>query len=512
MYHLLIVDDESYTRQRIRTAINWEMLGIQILGEAENGLEALAAASEKKPDIVICDVRMPGMDGISFATELLRRFPAVQFIFVSGYSDKMYLKNALHLEAVDYIFKPYELSDLLAAVEKAISRIKRLDRDEAHPADEDLALKLVYCAQNPGELKQLLDKPMALDFNSPWIAFLIRFSSGLSFSNYQSRGISEFLQPQMLAGQYYHSFDLEISSLFQKRYLISRESSCYLVFANPAEEENGKLKDCLERLLSIIPSTPLAIGVSKTFRSPGEIRKAFLQARQASLSGFLSGYQKIYFASSLPCRRFSSEHEARENFLSALENRNTATAAGFLADYLSYIEGCSSGDIPAIKEELLHLTQQLSGRLKHPPFRFISEFINTAASLNDIRQYLQCLLDCYQSELNSLDSKERIIYEVEQYILTHLGENLSVRQIADNVYLSPTYLCYLYKKKTGQTLNQFILDSRMKKAKSLLLDTNIKIGDIAASLGYSNQNYFARLFASCYGATPSSFRSSNWNP
>lgn len=101
MYHLLIVDDESYTRQRIRTAINWEMLGIQILGEAENGLDALAAASERKPDIVICDVRMPGMDGISFATELLRRFPTVQFIFVSGYSDKMYLKNALHLEAVE---------------------------------------------------------------------------------------------------------------------------------------------------------------------------------------------------------------------------------------------------------------------------------------------------------------------------------------------------------------------------------------------------------------------------
>ena len=92
-----------------------------------------------------------------------------------------------------------------------------------------------------------------------------------------------------------------------------------------------------------------------------------------------------------------------------------------------------------------------------------------------------------------------------------MSENLSVRQIADHVFVSPTYLCFLYKKQTSKTLKQFILDIRMQKAKAMLLDTNMRIGDIAASLGYMNQNYFTKIFASYYGTTPSIFRNNAYS-
>ncbi|HJA92209.1 MAG TPA: response regulator [Candidatus Eisenbergiella merdipullorum] len=507
MYRLLIVDDEKHIRNRIRAAVNWELLGIQIIGEAENGLEGLTIAMREKPDIVLCDVRMPGMDGISFATELMYRYPSVQFIFISGYSDKMYLKNALRLEAVDYIFKPYELSDLLSAIEKAITRIEKNARDKTLTIDNDLALKLVYHAQNQEDLKHFLDSAsVAVDFWRPWTALLIRFSTGISFSSYQSQSMTESLQPQVLISQYYYSFEQEVTSLFQNQYLMSRGGDSYLVFANLPESEYHNISLKLSGLFSLVPAIPAVIGISEIFREPIHIKEAFCQARQASFSGFLSGYQKIYPAHDVSLRRFSADNVAKEDFLSALEKQDIAAASGFLKDYISYLSGCSPDDIPAIKDSLLHLALHLHGKLKNSPFRLINEFINTAATLNDILQYLQCLLDSYQTELNSLDSKGRIIYETEQYILNHLGEEISVHQIADSVYLSPTYLCYLYKKKTGKTLKQFIVDSRMEKARSLLLDTNMKIGDIAASLGYSNQNYFARLFASHYGVTPSSFR------
>lgn len=509
MYRLLIVDDEPYTRQRIRAAINWEMMNIQIVGEAENGIQGLAAAMEQTPDIVICDVRMPGMDGISFATELLHHFPSVQFIFISGYSDKMYLKNALQLEAVDYIFKPYEFSDLLYAIEKAITRIKSKKQSTANSDRTDMALQLVYYAQNQNELQHFLDSHIvAIDLNRPWIALLVRFCSGLSFSNYQSQELTDTLQPQILISQYYYTFEQELMTIFQKRCLISKGRDSYLVFAN-LPEVISSLKEKLSRLLSIVPTVPLVIGISQSFQKPLDIREAFLQARQASFCGFLSGYHKIYDFRFCSSRRFSPLCEAKSDFLSALERHNIAVASSFLDDYIAYMADCSCDDILIIKEELLQISLKLFDRLNNPPFQLISNFINTAASLSDIQQYLHYLLECYQSELDSLDSKGRIIYEAEQYILNHLGENLSIRQIADSVYLSSTYLCYLYKKKTGKTLNQFILDSRMEKAKSLLLNTNMKIGDIATSLGYSNQNYFAKLFAAHFGTTPSSFRNHN---
>ena len=122
MYKLVIVDDEPATRQGIRTALNWSLLNIEIAGEASNGLEALDLVERIHPDILICDIRMPKMDGISLVTELQSRSPGTQVLFLSGYSDKEYLKNAIRLDAVDYIFKPFELDELTAAVKKARDR------------------------------------------------------------------------------------------------------------------------------------------------------------------------------------------------------------------------------------------------------------------------------------------------------------------------------------------------------------------------------------------------------
>ena len=97
MYRLLIIDDESSTREQIRASINWNKMNIEIVGEAEDGLQALILSEKLLPDIVICDVRMPHMDGISFAMEFTSRFPSAQLIFISGYADKSYLQTAVLL-------------------------------------------------------------------------------------------------------------------------------------------------------------------------------------------------------------------------------------------------------------------------------------------------------------------------------------------------------------------------------------------------------------------------------
>ena len=127
-----------------------------------------------------------------------------------------------------------------------------------------------------------------------------------------------------------------------------------------------------------------------------------------------------------------------------------------------------------------------------------------------MQHYMQHLLTLYLSEIENKNNYSKIVYEAEKYIIDHLSDNLSVKEIADLVFVSVTYLCFLYKKQTGKTLKQFILDIRMQKAKSLLLDTNMRIGDIAASLGYMNQNYFTRIFVSYYGTTPSTFRNNKY--
>ncbi|MDW7659252.1 MAG: response regulator, partial [Bacillota bacterium] len=112
MFKMIVADDEPATRQGIRTAINWPMLDIEIIGEAANGAEALEMVRALDPDILICDIRMPKMDGITLAGILRSEKPDLQILFLSGYSDKEYLKTAIRINAVDYLYKPFELDEL----------------------------------------------------------------------------------------------------------------------------------------------------------------------------------------------------------------------------------------------------------------------------------------------------------------------------------------------------------------------------------------------------------------
>lgn len=132
--------------------------------------------------------------------------------------------------------------------------------------------------------------------------------------------------------------------------------------------------------------------------------------------------------------------------------------------------------------------------------------VNYALDITDIEQYLLRLLEQIQNDLNSLNHKGRIIFDVEKFILENYDKDLSINKIAEHVYLTPTYLCHLYKKTTGKTLNQFILEVKMNKAKRLITDTTLKISEIAERIGYTNHNYFTKAFTKYFGVNPSTFR------
>mgnify|MGYP000808781350 CR=1 FL=1 len=109
---LLIVDDEELTRTGLVSSINWKALGIREVYQADDGLHGLEMARTYQPDIVLCDVRMPRMDGISMLQRIESFLPDTAAIFMSGYSDKEYLKAAIRLKAITYIEKPLDLKEV----------------------------------------------------------------------------------------------------------------------------------------------------------------------------------------------------------------------------------------------------------------------------------------------------------------------------------------------------------------------------------------------------------------
>lgn len=132
---VLIVEDEVLTREGLLMSIPWEELGIKEVLTAEDGEEGLERAAVQEPDIVMTDVRMPRMDGITMAFEIRKKNKKCRFIFVSGYCDKDYLKSAIHLSAVNYIEKPIEIEEVIAALKQAMKQIMEQRRQEEIEAE-----------------------------------------------------------------------------------------------------------------------------------------------------------------------------------------------------------------------------------------------------------------------------------------------------------------------------------------------------------------------------------------
>ena len=132
---LLIVDDEPYTREGLKEEIDWKKLGIDEILDADDGETARNMLEWFQPDLVITDIRMPNMDGISFAENFKEKCPESQLIFMSGYMEIEYLKKALKLSAVDFIEKPLDMDEVVEAARKALNAIQekrqeKIDREK----------------------------------------------------------------------------------------------------------------------------------------------------------------------------------------------------------------------------------------------------------------------------------------------------------------------------------------------------------------------------------------------
>lgn len=130
MLNLLIVEDEQVIRAGLEKHVPWKELGIDKVFTAENAQSGLRVCENYRPDIVVSDINMPGMNGIELCKCFREKFPQCQIVFISGYSDKEYLKAAIALGAVSYVEKPIDIAELSAAVKQAAEQVRQHSRQK----------------------------------------------------------------------------------------------------------------------------------------------------------------------------------------------------------------------------------------------------------------------------------------------------------------------------------------------------------------------------------------------
>lgn len=400
MLKVIVVDDEVMTRRGLIDFVPWEEHGFEVYGEAADGEEALDLARRVHPDLAICDIRMPKMDGITFAQHLKEIVPECRLIFLSGYSDKEYLKSAIKLNAVDYLEKPVNMQELNALLLRVrddfSSEISRLNRKNKLQSKIDLSHQYLLNSM----MKRIIDDQ---EYDQAQFADLLEHM-GLDFPfgrQYRTVVIENKKEPS------YQSLTQSLKDLksMEKMSILIAEKDDDLVIVHTDEVSALRLKKIYDDLLA---------------QEKGSY--------EAGIGAYVDCLEDLE----------SSYHDAKEAIA-----------------WFGY---------------------------KYP---------------NEL------VFDDGSGSTNSA------IRDTERFISENYDEKITIQDIADEVYLTPQYLCKVFKDETGTTINNYITDMRMEKAKELLMDRNLKLYEIAAQVGYRDPNYFTRVFKRYFKMSPSEYREKN---
>jgi two-component system response regulator YesN len=537
MDKLIIVDDEYSTRNGLKVCMEWEKYGIQVVGEADNGRKGLELAELIQPDIVITDVKMPIMDGIEMAKQLKARNRDVKIVFVSGYDDIEYLKNAMKMDAIDYILKPVNLAELSDVIVKimTMSQKEKSQKDllyrmnaKLHQSMPLLREKfLIQLIRDSHWDRSALEKrveflDLELPYQSLYCSLIISIDNPRTVFESISEKETELISFSIL------NICQELIDVSLTGYVIEHvRGEFVLIIALPANDGVEaiypvvtELKSSLSGFLRRFITISMTIGIGSVVERLSELSESYVMALEAIEQKLYLGKDQIITFDMMASNKsidFRSINEKVEALLSLLKTANTGIIFRHVDELFEDLvsnRGFNHKDCQRIcMQVLLNIAQFLSefgirSDLLSQQESEVWEHISKIETLDDMSRGLKSYIAVVCASVE--ERKEKKTSEVVQDIILIVEEgyssNLMIADIASKVYLSQTYICLLFKQETGMTINEYITKVRMEKSKELLTKTNVKLADICFSIGYTEPSYFSKQFRKYAGMNPSEYR------
>ena len=506
---LLIADDEKITRNVLMNYIPWSEMGITKIEQAKDGKEALEIALRFHPDIVLSDIRMPKMNGLEFAGKLKAEQEDCRFIFLSAYSDRGYLKQAIHLRAVNYVEKPIKLDEIQAAVQEAIQEIRSRHK---------ITYENYYRYQKKLCMNLLTDKAKIAEGKD-----LLFFSK--EDSSYLAAEMRLYVQDESIGTEYEESVVANHlqALLIEKLTAITQEESgeeClrrYCLYAVKDPEHVivlFRLKDGLTdrscfkiadqirtELLDQMPQIRrVLVGLGPVVTSIAEMNHSYHQAKRNRRKSFLTG--TIRSADQKSSGNYDFGGKLPTDTLAIWKQGERTEMELSLKHLAKAIREHSETPATAVRNYYLKLLMTLVQRAEnYNNIGFIDmsgaymEALGQTCCLDEISICMEDAARYYFCSKESGSQFSHIADKVTDFVLNHFeDEKLSISFIAGKMYLSPNYLSLLFKKETGKTINQFITEVRMNKAKELLKKDNALLSSISRQVGYHD----AMILQICY--------------
>jgi two-component system response regulator YesN len=501
----LIIDDEKYTREGIIRKIDWNRLGITQVEEAEDGEQGVETAAMLVPDLVICDINMPKKNGIECVYEILSLLPSCKIIFLSGYSDKAYLKSAIRLRAMDYIEKPLDIRELTKVIEKTVHLIKQERNELADPLS--LIQKL---GQGQCQLAEVQEKLQMLGHSFPMNGEY----RAVAIKCYHTSEAANRIKPEQLERLWrerLHRFALHMITGHN-------EEGVLLAYLHLSKSFNHA--DVCEQMIkaqgSILQEWShgihLTIGVGAKVSGLERMHISEKSALLTAEQDFILGHDQLICNDGAEGELYYGDMADFQLFFSCIHQLKVKEAISVLQSFEAKCKQHLPMDVVFVKKMFMNMTLQLMQLAKQNGWiqsdslkdsEKLSQF-NNVRTLAEMIVLMENLVNNYV--IHSGDNQTLLIRKVISYINSHYLDNCSIDNVARSVGMNSAYLCVLFKKQTGMTVNQYMTKIKLEKAQELLKDPTIKIYEIAQMAGYQDHNYFARIFRKLTGYSPSEYR------
>ncbi|QTH41601.1 response regulator [Cohnella sp. LGH] len=533
MIKVFIVDDEKWVRQSIKHSIAWEEHGFEIASEEDDGLDALGKIMELRPQIVIADIRMPGLDGIELFKMVRMKLPHTLFIFISGYSHFNYVQDALNLGAFNYILKPIDAGKLLEVLLNAKSRTIQL---EQNVRDQAMARHSLGMLKNQF-LNALLDGTKFAE--AALAAKLKQFGLAFPFGGFVALRIA--IDNYRSIRQHLNFNDIELMS-FSLRNIAAEVIAKYGLIGAMAELPSGELavvlnvqqeaweetepyvRQVAEEIAASVKQYQyftVTIGMSGLVDELGRLSESNAEAGRSLDYRVELGNDRVIAPSD--CK----EREDRFDLLPVEEE----------TELLKLLDGLNR---PAFNERIDKLFGSLNGsRIRQPLqlgflFRHICGLIFMMAArkghstshlqeeqravhdraegmtqADEFRELLKSVADRYllvADDAGDQGEKSSAVRKMREYVYAHYGEKVDLQVLAGHLYMHPVYLSKIFKQETGGNFTDFLLGYRMSMAKELMRHKAYELSDIARMVGFDDYSYFNKQFRKTQGLSPQEFR------
>jgi two-component system response regulator YesN len=520
---IMLVDDEPMTRDGLKEFVGWSKLSMEVVAEASDGAEALIQYEKTHPDIVLCDVRMPRMDGLELATRLRESDHSCKIVFLSGYSDTPYLKKAIKLNAVDYVEKPVQIAELEELLAEIAEQIKA-EREERQKTAE---IRKIVERGKPdltgGLVKRLLQLSSPSDPEWPAVKEELQMVHG-GFPLEGAYVCSAFLCKEP-GGWSVLREEAEQTAAGEGLAVLATEADGFGV-ALLAVESGHHLESValwLNRLAGKRKSKEsggsfsFTAGVGEPCRHPGAVAASYRQALKALQLHFYRGWNTVIWHRELPSLNVKDSLQLFDKhgfirFEEALRQKDIRTAIDLLDQAVNELLLFPRREIEQVRKKLFRWYVALTKYYPESMWEFEKDelwsSVFVSGELFTIRSFMMRRMEIIRenSELAGAASEKSVIRETVRFIQQHYNQDVSIAAIAEHVYLTPTYLCILFKKEKGISINDYITQLRIEKAKQLLADRKLRVYEISQMIGYQDANYFAKVFRKATGMNPSEYR------